>query len=165
MLRNEAEKKYGVTIYQGGVAPGKYLRIVNINNFDVEACGGTHADNTGEVENIKVIKTSKMQDGIVRIEFVAGKRSKQVKGKDEELAEKIAGLLDSTIEEIPGRVEELFDKWKDIVKKGKKEIFKLSSNKKFKGDVIKEAAKILKTQPEHLEKTIKRFLDEIKKEL
>ncbi|HLC56743.1 MAG TPA: alanine--tRNA ligase [Candidatus Nanoarchaeia archaeon] len=165
MLRNEAEKKYGVTIYQGGVAPGKYLRIVNINNFDVEACGGTHADNTNEVENIKVIKTSKIQDGIVRIEFVAGKRSKQVKGKDEELAEKIAGLLDSTIEEIPGRVEELFDKWKDIVKKGKKEIFKLSSNKKFKGDVIKEAAKILKTQPEHLEKTIKRFLDEIKKEL
>jgi alanine--tRNA ligase len=35
MTRNEAEAKYGFTIYQGGVVPGKNLRIVDIPGIDV----------------------------------------------------------------------------------------------------------------------------------
>ena len=33
----EAEKKYGFTLYQGGVVPGNQLRVVNINEVDIEA--------------------------------------------------------------------------------------------------------------------------------
>jgi len=46
--REQAEKEFGMIIYQGGVAPGKQLRIVNIPGIDVEACGGTHLNNTSE---------------------------------------------------------------------------------------------------------------------
>jgi len=74
--RSEAEKRFGVEIYQGGAVPGKQLRIVNIPKVDVEACGGTHLNNTEEAEQIKIIKTTKVKDGVVRIIFTAGNAAK-----------------------------------------------------------------------------------------
>ena len=70
--RGEAEKEYGFRLYQGGVAPVNELRIVNIEGWDVEACGGTHCSNTGEVGIIKIIKSERIQDGVERLEYVAG---------------------------------------------------------------------------------------------
>jgi len=71
--RGDAEQKYGFKIYQGGVVPVKSVRIVSIKDFDVEACGGTHVKKTGDIEIIKITKTKRIQDGVVRIEFVSGK--------------------------------------------------------------------------------------------
>ncbi len=72
--RTEAEAKYGFRLYQGGAVPSKMIRVVEIPGFDVEACGGTHCDNTNEVEEVMILRTRKIQDGVVRIEFVAGKK-------------------------------------------------------------------------------------------
>ncbi|MFH1511589.1 MAG: alanine--tRNA ligase, partial [Candidatus Woesearchaeota archaeon] len=44
--RNDAEQKYGMTIYQGGAVPGKNIRIIDIEGTDVEACAGTHLNDT-----------------------------------------------------------------------------------------------------------------------
>ncbi|MEM5781858.1 MAG: DHHA1 domain-containing protein, partial [Candidatus Aenigmatarchaeota archaeon] len=71
--RSLAEKRYGFRIYQGGVVPEKMLRIISINDFDSEACGGLHVDNTEEVEDIFIFNSKRVQDGIIRIEYVAGK--------------------------------------------------------------------------------------------
>src|SRR5207247_8532586 len=70
--RGEAEQEYGFRIYQGGVVPVKLVRIVNIEGFDVEACGGTHVKKTGELGLIKITKAERIQDGVVRLEFVSG---------------------------------------------------------------------------------------------
>jgi len=70
--RGIAEQKYGFKIYQGGVVPVKSVRIVSIADFDVEACGGTHVKKTRDIELIKITKTKRIQDGVVRIEFVSG---------------------------------------------------------------------------------------------
>jgi len=70
--RGTAEQKYGFRIYQGGVVPVKSVRIVSIEDFDVEACGGTHTKTTKEIELIKISRTKRIQDGVVRLEFVAG---------------------------------------------------------------------------------------------
>ena len=70
--RGTAEQKYGFRIYQGGVVPVKSVRIVSIENKDIEACGGTHVKTTGEIELIKITKTKRIQDGVIRIEFVSG---------------------------------------------------------------------------------------------
>jgi len=77
MPRNVAEKEYGMGIYQGGAVPGKNLRIINIIGTDVECCGGTHANNTSEVGKIKILRSTKISDSIVRIEFVAGEAAKK----------------------------------------------------------------------------------------
>ena len=70
--RGTAEQKYGFRIYQGGVVPVKSVRIVSIGDKDVEACGGTHVKKTGDIEMIKITKTKRIQDGVVRLEFVSG---------------------------------------------------------------------------------------------
>ena len=70
--RNEAEKLYGIRLYQGGVPEGRMIRVIHIPGIDVEACGGMHVDNTKEVERIKILKTERIQDGVNRIVFAAG---------------------------------------------------------------------------------------------
>ena len=75
--RGTAEQKYGFKIYQGGVVPVKSVRIVSIEDFDVEACGGTHVKKTKEVELIKITKTKRIQDGVVRLEFVSGPTARE----------------------------------------------------------------------------------------
>src|SRR3989344_712289 len=163
MSRTEAEQKYGMTIYQGGVPPGKVLRIVNILNTDVEACGGTHLDNTSEAEKIKILKATKLQDGIVRIEFTAGKAAMQEENKDSKLIEECAKLLKCDKKQVPGRAKELFEQWK-LKKKGKLNKFELKSKEKENlndKELLDRAAMILKTQPVHVVNTIKKFLKDL----
>jgi len=70
--KEEAEKKYGFSLYQGGAVPGNSLRVVDIHGVDQEACCGTHCENTAQVGVIKLLKTSRISDGIVRMTYVAG---------------------------------------------------------------------------------------------
>jgi alanyl-tRNA synthetase len=78
MDKSEAELKYGFSLYQGGVVPGNQLRVVNIEGVDTEACCGTHADNTAEVGWIRIIKSQRISDGIVRLYYVARDRAIEV---------------------------------------------------------------------------------------
>jgi len=180
MHRSEAEQKYGMDIYQGGAVPGDILRIVEIPSVDVECCGGTHLHNTSEVGKIKILKSTKIQDGVVRIEFVAGKKAEEVENKEEDIIGEVAKLLGVEEKYLPSRAEELFTKWKKaskLLKKKKegKEVtiseldeLKLSSKQEFHGDILTEVASRLKTQPEHLIKTIIRFkkeLDDMKRKM
>ncbi len=164
MARDVAEAQYGFRLYQGGAVPGKRLRIVNIQDFDVEACGGTHLDVTGDVGHLKIIRTSKIQDGVVRIEFVAGNAAEKMLAKERKTINSIKRILDCEEDEIPSRAEELFKKWK-LAKKGKLESFELTSTEKYQGDVINRTATVLKTQPEHVVKTLNRFKEDVERRL
>lgn len=168
MDRNIAEAKYGFILYQGGAVPGRQIRVVAIAGLDVEACGGTHLDLTGEVKLIKILKTSKIQDGIVRIEFTAGQAAIKTSRQEKGLLEETAKMMGVDVDQLPGRVEELFEAWKKARKaaqKGKQMIraeLELTSTIAYKGeDVLVKLAEILKTQPEHVNKTIARFLKEL----
>jgi len=57
MDKAEAEKQYGFRLYQGGIVPGNDLRVVKIEDTDVEACCGTHCDNTNEVGWVRILKS------------------------------------------------------------------------------------------------------------
>ena len=87
--RGTAEQQYGFRIYQGGVVPVKSVRIVSIEDKDIEACGGTHVKKTGDIELIKITKTKRIQDGVVRLEFVSGPNAfGYVKEQEEESKKK-----------------------------------------------------------------------------
>jgi len=165
--RSEAEKLYGMGLYQGGAVPGKEIRIIEIPEIDVEACGGTHLKNTSEITQIKIVKTNKVQDGIVRITFTAGPAAKSEDKKESGILQEAAKLLGVMPEEVPARAEELFSLWKKARKASKKKQqlsdkeLQLKVKEKFKGDAIDKTAEILQTQPEHINKTITRFLKEL----
>ncbi|MFC1648513.1 alanine--tRNA ligase [Nanoarchaeota archaeon] len=167
--RDIAEKQYGFKIYQGGAVPGDKIRIVEIKGLDVQACGGTHLNLTGEVQSIKILRSSKVQDGIVRLEFVAGNAARDMAKQSDTMLRDISLLLDCKPKQVPARCEELFNNWKKAgkaVKKGRHAepgYFELKSAEEFDGDVLQKASEILRTQPEHLLKTITRFKDELEK--
>ena len=101
MPRQLAEEKYGFRLYQGGVVPGKLVRVVDIGGWDIEACGGTHNKSTGEVGLIKITKVERIQDGIERINFVAGEAAiENMHRMDSELQE-LTGVLGTQRENLP----------------------------------------------------------------
>ena len=91
MDKAEAERQHGFTLYQGGIVPGNSLRVVNIEGIDTEACCGTHADNTSEVVWVRIIRSSRISDGIVRLEYVAQERAIEVLNHE-------AGILEDLCE-------------------------------------------------------------------
>ena len=78
MERGKAEKEFGFSIYQGHGMPTKSMRMVVIrdlhgNLIDAEACGGLHVSGREySIGMVKVISTSRIHDGVDRIEFAAG---------------------------------------------------------------------------------------------
>jgi len=112
MNRNEAEQKYGFDLYQGGVVPGKLVRVVDIEGWNTQACAGTHYQRTGEVGFIKVIKAERIQDGIERIEFAAGEAAlKFVQALEKQLAS-AAEILKVPPDKVASATHKLFDDWK-----------------------------------------------------
>lgn len=93
MPRSEAEGKYGFVLYQGGASPGKEVRVVEIANHDVEACGGTHGKSTGEVGLIKIIRAERIQDGVNRLEFTCGAAAASFLAEMEKLYQDIAAVF------------------------------------------------------------------------
>ena len=78
MDKDKAEQKFGFHLYQGGVVPGNSLRVVDIEGIDTEACCGTHCDTTSEVGWVRLLKSQRISDGIVRLYYVAQERALQV---------------------------------------------------------------------------------------
>ncbi|NPA84518.1 MAG: alanine--tRNA ligase [Crenarchaeota archaeon] len=110
--RNEAEARYWFSIYQGGVPPSKDIRLIEIEGWDVEACFGTHLANTGEVGGLKIISTKKIQDGVVRVEFVAGTRVAEEARKLENLVSKLSDLLKTSPDQLIRKAEGVLDETK-----------------------------------------------------
>jgi len=114
MPREEAERKYGFRIYQGGVVPGRDIRIVKVEDWDVEACGGTHCKLTGEVGLIKIIRTERIQDGVERLIFSVGDSAiaaiQEVEGK----ILRIADLLEVQPEKIERTVNNVVSEWREL---------------------------------------------------
>lgn len=109
--RGIAEQDFGFRIYQGGVVPSNKVRIVKVGNLDIEACGGTHVINTGEIGLIKILKTERIQDGVVRIEFVAGNNAlKKVQSQENQLHKIVSSLgtnREKVLETLAKNLEEL----------------------------------------------------------
>jgi alanyl-tRNA synthetase len=163
--RSDAEKEYGMTIYQGGAVPGKHIRIVEIPGIDVEACGGTHLNNTSETGYIHITKSQKIQDGTVRLTFTAGEATEKLKEKHKGILEKLKEILNVERKQLVSRVAELFEKWKNInkaLKSGKidENDMHLTSSEIFEGDVLSELSQFLSIKKDDVPSKIQKFYSE-----
>ena len=122
MKRSEAEKIFGMNIYQGGAIPGNNLRIIRIGGYDVEACSGIHVDETKAVGKIYITSTERIQDGIVRINYVSGKTGLQYIEKQRQVLEECSDILSISMNKVFDSSLKLYEKWKKIKKEMKHEI-------------------------------------------
>ncbi|MEM5814402.1 MAG: alanine--tRNA ligase [Candidatus Aenigmatarchaeota archaeon] len=128
MKRTDAEKKFGFGIYQGAAVPSRTLRIIKTGD-EVEACGGTHGDNTKELGRIIIIKTERPADGTVRFVYKAGPAAERHFKEMEKVLKLSANLLEVKEADVPKAAAELFEKWKAAKKKFEKLQLKLAEKK------------------------------------
>ena len=121
--RDEAEALYGFTLYQGGIVPGKMIRVVKIPGIDVQACAGTHVLRTGAIGPIKINKTERVQDGVERIDFSAGLAAIDSIQHDDELLRESSKIFKVDNDQLPKTCDRFFSEWKAQ----KNEIDKLKS--------------------------------------
>ena len=110
--RTEAEKLFGFELYQGGVPPGKQIRVVKVGS-DIEACAGTHVTNTGMIGAIKILRTERIQDGVERIEFAAGEAAVKASQERDDLLGEASGFLRVPADQLPKTASRFFEEWKD----------------------------------------------------
>lgn len=107
--RTEAEKKFGMEIYQGGAIPHTNLRIVRFK--DNEACSGTHLKNTGEIGFLKIVKSERIQDGIVRLEYEIGEIALNRVQKQEKILRQLTDNWKIGTDDISGQAEKITSEW------------------------------------------------------
>ncbi|ACS90863.1 Alanyl-tRNA synthetase [Thermococcus sibiricus MM 739] len=126
--RTEAEQRYGFRLYQGGVVPGRVIRVLNIKDWDVQACGGTHLPRTGLIGPIKILRTERIQDGVERIIFACGEAAIKEWQKEREIISKTSEVFRVPLEKLPETAGRFFEEWKQArkeVEKLNKELAKL----------------------------------------
>ena len=79
------------------------LRLIDIPDFDLTACGGTHARATGQIGSILLRKIEKVKQG-VRVEFVCGLRAVNTARRDYSALTEAASLYSSHIYDVPEQV-------------------------------------------------------------
>lgn len=126
--RGESEQLFSFRIYQGGVVPSNQVRIVNIDGWDIEACGGTHTNTTGELGLLKILKSERIQDGVVRLEFVVGNSALEYVNKQEKHVNHIIQTLGSSKEKIIESFDKCITDYDLVKKKNKILIKQLSSS-------------------------------------
>ncbi|HJJ55641.1 MAG TPA: alanine--tRNA ligase [Methanocorpusculum sp.] len=137
--RIDAEQQFGFVIYQGGVPPGKTLRIVKMGD-EIQACAGTHCNKSGDIGLIKLIRIEHIQDGVERLVFAAGIAAIEVVQEIQSTLNNAADLLSVQPGNLPASVERFFNEWKEQ----RKEIDKLHQHiseleiSKISGEVVND---------------------------
>ena len=115
--RSEADLTYGFDLYQGGPPKFSKIRVVKIGDHDVQACGGTHHDQTGEIGEIRIIRTSQVQDGVERLQIVAGEDIEEHARNQERILNESSEVLGVSVDDLPAAVSRFFQEWKSQQKK------------------------------------------------
>jgi alanyl-tRNA synthetase len=115
------------------------LRLIDIRDFDLTACGGTHVTRTGQIGGILLRKTEKVKQGW-RVEFVCGNRAVRTARRDFRTLTEAAGLVSGHIWELPTQIAKLQDNAKTL--------------RKSHADLLEEVAsyhanRLLNQTPEH----------------
>ena len=124
-------------MYQGGVPPGNIIRVLNIPGVDVEACGGMHLNNINEIAKIRILKTERIQDGVNRIIFAAGKMVDVYQKEENKLYNQIVITISN--------------------------FYDIKKTQKNASEQLKGISKIFSVPVEQVDKTIKRFIKETEK--
>jgi alanyl-tRNA synthetase len=112
VTREEAEK---LGLRKLPPAERDQLRLIDIREFDLTACGGTHVTSTGQIGSILLRKSEKVRQGY-RVEFVAGQRSVAAARRDFSALTETAALFSAGIYDVPQQARKSLDEIRSLRK-------------------------------------------------
>lgn len=124
----EAKKMGAMALF--GEKYGDVVRVVNMGDYSIELCGGTHLKNTSQVGLFKIVSETGVAAGVRRIEAVTGETAINVFKAYEEKLNKVANILKTNANNIENKIATILTENKEL----KQKIDKLES--KMAGSVI-----------------------------
>jgi len=95
---------------------GKVVRVVAINDYSKEFCGGTHLDSTGQIGLFKITAESAIAQGIRRLEAKTGTYALEHVTQEEDQLTKISQILKAPSEELVDRLHTQSNRLKQLEK-------------------------------------------------
>ena len=111
--RKDADRKHGFDLYQGGAPKGDTIRVLRISDHDVQACGGTHHDELGQIGSIRIVRSTAVQDGVERLHIVAGQAALDFAREQDVLLRQTGDVFGVNINDVPRTAERFFGEWKE----------------------------------------------------
>ncbi len=102
------------------------LRIVDIRDFDLSACGGTHVSQTGQIGCVFLRKIEKVRQGW-RVEFVAGQRAVAMARRDFTTLSEAAALFSARIYDVPQQARKSLDEIRALRKQREQTLEELAA--------------------------------------
>lgn len=93
---------------------GDTVRLVEVDGWDIAACGGTHVANTRDIGPVTVLERSNPGEGLTRVEFAVGPRAIDRRAGDHRAALAAARSLGSAVSDLPDAVARLQDGRADL---------------------------------------------------
>lgn len=120
---------------------GKTVRVVQIGDYSVELCGGTHLSNTSEIGLFKILKEEGIGSGTRRILAVTGQQAFESFRKQEDALKEIAHTLKAPqMDQVPAKVVSLSEQLRDLQKENAE--LKEKAAAAQAGDVFKEVKEV-----------------------
>jgi alanyl-tRNA synthetase len=88
---------------------GEAVRLVDVDGWDVAACGGTHVRNTREIGPVAVLDRSNPGEGVTRVEFAVGPAAIQRRSTEKTAALDAAAALETRVTDLPNAIARLRD--------------------------------------------------------
>ena len=108
----EAKKKGAVAMF--GEKYGDIVRVVEMGDFSMEFCGGTHLDNTAKAGPFRIKSEGSVASGVRRIEATVGRLSLDTMNKNQELLFHAAQVLKTTPGELAAKAEQQAAEMKEL---------------------------------------------------
>tara|TARA_Y100001978_G_scaffold73223_2_gene65647 strand:- start:1719 stop:2429 length:711 start_codon:yes stop_codon:yes gene_type:complete len=119
---------------------GDTVRVVSIDGFSNEFCGGTHVERTGDIGSFKIISESSLASGVRRIEAITGNESINWINERDNITKKIQQMMNCSFDEINTRVESLIKNKINLEKELAKQ--NLAGSRNISDDIIKKSEEI-----------------------
>jgi alanyl-tRNA synthetase len=91
------------------------LRLVEVADFDVSACGGTHVGASGQIGSIVLRKSERVRQG-TRVEFVCGERAVRMARRDYNALSEAAALFSAQLWDVPEQIRKSIEESKLVRK-------------------------------------------------
>ncbi|WP_158056196.1 alanyl-tRNA editing protein [Halorussus halophilus] len=99
--RDREDIAFNTKTEEGVMSDSDMVRVVDIDGWDVAACGGTHVENTREIGPVTVLSRSNPGEGLTRVEFAVGPAAIRRRAEDARAAREAAQTLDVGVSDLP----------------------------------------------------------------